>query len=884
MGRLRCLEEETQFSSKILFEAADISERLGERVKVRAAVGVIRDLGGLVFVVLNTNSGPIQATFYEDKWMQNFTAGDFVEVTGLIVQNSEVKSGYEIQAESALNVMEGSKLSADKALLAYRGQIIASVERVLSERYGHRLTSGPALPDLEAVIPYVLEGSGVYLATNEFSHYLAASTGLISMQTLAYELGLIVNKMGIVEGASVPPIISKEDLRRRQREEWGYQPPISTAFVEEELRNIDHLIQGDLGEKWAMVVDAGPLQREFTLVRDGRIVSTGGIIMNDGVSVCGHMTLNIDALVAERFEGHGYFSTYGALDLVSAHDLDQPFTMTSFLRGGWGLGAEGISERAERVSNDEDAEMQEIISEASSLDSSQSLLERVLPIFRMSMEDAIFILDLLPDRKKSVLRMTEGEMVPYLWSLLGHDQVRVILSSSELKKRVVKLVESGLITDYSQLKFIDENAFQLIEELEAIYLKFVDAPLLLGQIERGLGFVRGGDVTAMDMTYVRSFLETGNEEKLSHMQKREKDFVKRKFERAQQASVKQWKKFVKKLLASSPNAFSTVLNTLKVFVDEERTYQLSPSAVDEVWSAVEGHMHTPMMFRLHLHFSEDEEGLMNFQDQLRNQFRHIHMNKELDEDELSQDFYRLLDSLGLTSLFPGRPGVYTELLHYFYRPINMGYQRLVEHSQSVNGHVDHVEDLASLSGTEDWEGDLACFSFEVASLEKAESEILQIYPSKSRVSYFAKATAGICTLNDQELFERSDHFHFNLVDGNSGIAVGNVQAYVLEDGGQRRLLLRAINPTETYLNKVDPEDALRVIIRAAQSFARATGFDSVCLSESMGVWHAASSRESIKAILHFIYENLQAVELDKPFCIYNYGGEAKAIGTVYTIN
>ncbi|MEA2097861.1 MAG: hypothetical protein U9P70_02190 [Patescibacteria group bacterium] len=125
---------------------------------------------------------------------------------------------------------------------------------------------------------------------------------------------------------------------------------------------------------------------------------------------------------------------------------------------------------------------------------------------------------------------------------------------------------------------------------------------------------------------------------------------------------------------------------------------------------------------------------------------------------------------------------------------------------------------------------------------------LKAYVSKNIGSFFAKASAGICTADDIELFNRPDHFHFNLAEdigNNNEIIKGNIQAYVIEDNGEKSLLLRGINPNSNFIYEVDTATLCEEIIKVAEQFKEDNGLKNVYLSEQIKGWHALSNRDSV---------------------------------------
>ena len=139
------------------------------------------------------------------------------------------------------------------------------------------------------------------------------------------------------------------------------------------------------------------------------------------------------------------------------------------------------------------------------------------------------------------------------------------------------------------------------------------------------------------------------------------------------------------------------------------------------------------------------------------------------------------------------------------------------------------------------------FESEEKTKRKKEEKELKLYLSKNIPSFFAKASAGICTAQDIELFKRKDHFHLNLVEkkGEDEFIVGNIQGYFVERKGRKGILLRGINPTSDFLYEVHLPSLLKEIFEKIKEFAQENNLSFILLSEQLGNWHALSNREEI---------------------------------------
>lgn len=124
---------------------------------------------------------------------------------------------------------------------------------------------------------------------------------------------------------------------------------------------------------------------------------------------------------------------------------------------------------------------------------------------------------------------------------------------------------------------------------------------------------------------------------------------------------------------------------------------------------------------------------------------------------------------------------------------------------------------------------------------------LKAYISKNIGSFFAKASAGICTAQDVPLFNRDDHFHINIVEGESQVR-GNIQAYLIKDNGGRSLVLRGFNPNADFLEGIEPGAFAEKVMEIGRSFARENNLRKVYITEQGG-WHALTNREKMARYL-----------------------------------
>ena len=125
---------------------------------------------------------------------------------------------------------------------------------------------------------------------------------------------------------------------------------------------------------------------------------------------------------------------------------------------------------------------------------------------------------------------------------------------------------------------------------------------------------------------------------------------------------------------------------------------------------------------------------------------------------------------------------------------------------------------------------------------------LKAYISKNVGSFFAKASAGICTAGDIPLFQRKDHFHINIVEADERVRA-NIQAFIIKENGGQSLVLRGFNPNTDFLAQIDVKSFVEKIIKTAKQFQRDNGLKQIYITEDLGGWHALSNRAPVSDYL-----------------------------------
>lgn len=174
--------------------------------------------------------------------------------------------------------------------------------------------------------------------------------------------------------------------------------------------------------------------------------------------------------------------------------------------------------------------------------------------------------------------------------------------------------------------------------------------------------------------------------------------------------------------------------------------------------------------------------------------------------------------------------------------------------------------------------------------EADELTKVQAHVSKNVASYFAKASVGLCTADDLELYKRSDHFHCNLVELQSTEVVGNLQLYVMQQSHlnssstetRNALLIRGLNPSSTKINSENAKSWMDIFFAAAKKIAEQSGFSGVYVVAE-GRWHEHSNRPEMTTELRSFYDTHPALKLETPFLIRSDGNTKQYVNTVYKV-
>ena len=157
--------------------------------------------------------------------------------------------------------------------------------------------------------------------------------------------------------------------------------------------------------------------------------------------------------------------------------------------------------------------------------------------------------------------------------------------------------------------------------------------------------------------------------------------------------------------------------------------------------------------------------------------------------------------------------------------------------------------------------------------------IMTGYLNKNVASYFAKNTAGVCTAGNQELFNRPDHFHVNLVN-RKGIVVGNIQGYRLMLDDQPAIIFRGFNPSTSIISATNAEMLCDQMLDMVKQIAKDNNISQVFIPEQDS-WHPLSNRVGEGVDKYFVNKFYRPEnKVSFPFAITS----IKTVNTFYRIS
>jgi hypothetical protein len=410
----------------------------------------------------------------------------------------------------------------------------------------------------------------------------------------------------------------------------------------------------------------------------------------------------------------------------------------------------------------------------------------ILTEFEMSENELTKLLQLLPREATDIYQMSPEIQFQYLWSILGNENVRLLLS--------------------------DESAFQIARNL--------------GQKEILKNLKQTTYLTKSGLNAANMLMDMWPKDKIE--------------------------KELKNLLSESPGDFSTLVDSLRRIGDVVEK--------EEIKEILASGLVTSEMIKIWRKVVTENRGKEQFWEMLKSVACSVFTNKPCVLDELVESFIVncpvIIEACG--SERETLEEVALEAVFYACRPINMDYVEFRKNWRDLSDLCDHVQRAGLKTEGGFWSGGSGAF----------RDGDIEFYLSKNKASFFAKASAGICTARDQSLFNREDHFHLNLVDRNTYRFCGNVQIYILDEPAGRVLYLRGINPSQKILKEKNIAGLVNTVFRVVEAIAKTSGISTVLLADPLGLWNADSGRIEVRALLADLYGKMSRVSLSKKLSVF----------------
>jgi len=132
---------------------------------------------------------------------------------------------------------------------------------------------------------------------------------------------------------------------------------------------------------------------------------------------------------------------------------------------------------------------------------------------------------------------------------------------------------------------------------------------------------------------------------------------------------------------------------------------------------------------------------------------------------------------------------------------------------------------------------------------------LKLFVTKNAASFFAKASAGLCTKEQIDPFTDWENlFNMPIVE-NEAVVRGMVEARIVDVKGKPSIVLRAVNPNADWVDKVNVPSLWEGILKTAHQFAqdnpdRVTDNIYIVQNDS---WHPLSNRSQVSSYLEQRY-------------------------------
>lgn len=126
-----------------------------------------------------------------------------------------------------------------------------------------------------------------------------------------------------------------------------------------------------------------------------------------------------------------------------------------------------------------------------------------------------------------------------------------------------------------------------------------------------------------------------------------------------------------------------------------------------------------------------------------------------------------------------------------------------------------------------------------------------MYLSKSKPAYFGRAGAGLCTARETWSWNSETFLQMMLVDNNKNKIVGNIQLHLFTDNDGKKAVLARLNPTSTFLRKVDGKTLAGQMLKVVRDFAKENNL--VPYLPEQTYWHQLTNRSSFAPHLTAFY-------------------------------
>lgn len=456
-------------------------------------------------------------------------------------------------------------------------------------------------------------------------------------------------------------------------------------------------------------------------------------------------------------------------------------------------------------------------------------LKIVLAKFSMSWDDAQYLLDLIPSLQEHILNLSKEEQFQFFWSILGHPYVQDMLKCQESKNTLEFLCNYKIVTEHRQILYLQRNT---LDDIKTIIQSYIDGPLLPN----------------MKNIKNKCFYE----------------------------SVK----LLRTVIGSSPNNFSNFVVYFISFLKNGKNFNLK-QIQQKITQALENGFTTPSLIDYFINNINDTSSLRSIRYTLNSFADILFTNTPITDEILYEKIYKNLEK---HYLYPtlDKKMLLAELIYYFFNPINMDVRAIYEILTKLKDCSDHFHLSSIKFGGENWDVLSESFQF-IKENSLQQNNRVQVFPSKNIASFFAKASAGICTARDLILFHSTNHFHLNLLNPFEKKIIGNTQIYLIQENNKNMFLLRGLNPSSSFVNLENCSFLVDSILLSAIQIAIHSDIDSVLLCPSLGIWRAESSRIEIIAVLKKLTQNLPLQPLAEPFFLFHFGGQDKMINYAFRV-